>query len=242
MFSIVKHGVPYNFIETGLTQTDKWLRDNFAIWEPFTFEVFEKVANAEKLAVDIGAWIGLTGIWLSKHFKHVIAVEADPKAVESLERNLNASGCKNVTIIPHPLFHKKQRVYFGPNKHVSGATLNDSMCQLKDNWTHPQDISMDALTLTDVLPEASQIGFIKCDIEGGEEVILEELVSFSKKHAIPLLLSFHIWWWREGNIRRFSSLFDTEKTQYFTDGFQSVVDPVSYLESTPMGTLFFRPI
>ncbi len=47
---------------------DDFLVYDFKDWENDTFEVFEKVKNQEGIAIDIGAWIGTTAIWLSKNF------------------------------------------------------------------------------------------------------------------------------------------------------------------------------
>ena len=54
----------------------QWFTSSFTNgnWEANTFEVFNHVKKADKKAIDIGAWIGPTSIWLSKNFKEVLVV------------------------------------------------------------------------------------------------------------------------------------------------------------------------
>ena len=77
------------------------------------------------------------------------------------------------------------------------------------------------------------IGLIKVDIEGGEENIMDDLMKFSSKHKIPVLLSFHLSWWKDQNINRFVYLFrdcilKNDKT----------TDLGNFLTSNPFSTLF----
>jgi 16S rRNA A1518/A1519 N6-dimethyltransferase RsmA/KsgA/DIM1 with predicted DNA glycosylase/AP lyase activity len=67
-----------------------WLIDvlKSQTWEPFTFEIFNKFKDNNKVAIDIGGWIGPTTIYLSKIFKEVITIEADNIAFESLSKNV----------------------------------------------------------------------------------------------------------------------------------------------------------
>ena len=78
-------------------------------WEPETFEVFKRCANKEKIALDIGSWIGATSVALSKQFKHVYCLEPDFIALGALKNNLKTNGCSNVDVIPKALFSKETR-------------------------------------------------------------------------------------------------------------------------------------
>ena len=69
------YGVEYNFgsDKNGHIKCLDWFLPRFKSeeWEPETFELFNYVKDSEGAAVDIGAWIGPTTIWLSNNFKHV---------------------------------------------------------------------------------------------------------------------------------------------------------------------------
>lgn len=177
-------------------------------WERETFNVFKDCANLEKCVIDIGAWIGPTSIWLSKNFKHVFAIEADPIALLALRDNLKNSGCNNVTIIDSPISAKSEKVYFGRNS-FNGNSLGSSTSQMKMEKKFEDDTELNSITLSQILDmvDPSEISLIKVDIEGGEELIMEDLFKTCAKHKIDLYLAFHTKWWQDKNFSRFESLY-----------------------------------
>jgi FkbM family methyltransferase len=240
-FLIIKEGVQYTF--TDLTKCDKtktWLKGHFHQWEPFTFKCFKLVSDNNKIAIDIGAWIGLTAIFLSTHFKHVICVEADKESVISLNSNLISSGCTNYSIINKAVYNIETSVIFGTNAFMNNSRLNDSMSQIKSNITNTSDYHIDTILLKSIIKDQdiTNIGLIKVDIEGGEEYILSDLLLLIKEYKIPLLLSFHITWWKDKNIMRFSHLLNN--MQCISDDNSLVTDITTHLIRNPFATLFFN--
>ena len=80
-------------------------------------------------------------------------------------------------------------------------------------------------------PTGAPVGFIKCDIEGGEENILRDLF----KQHVPMYISFHIPWWENPDISRFGDLF--ENCKIFRNGLIPEDDPISWLRKNPFGSL-----
>lgn len=235
----VKEGVNFNLVEIcDNTKIANWLKRTFNAWEPFTFESFRQAANPNKIAIDVGSWIGLTGIWLCKNFKHVLCVEADKLSVKALEANLKASDCQNYSIIPYALYNSKTKLYFGPNSFIENPTLNDSMSQLKTTTDKSDDYAIDTIIFSDIIKDipVDDIGLLKVDIEGGEENIIEELMLFSTEHKIPILLSFHISWWKNKNVDRFVHLFETCTIK--TDSNDTVTNLSEFLTAHPFCTFF----
>jgi FkbM family methyltransferase len=238
-YAYEKEGVLYNFADTTeQSWIHDWLVRSFPYWEPNTFKTFRAVVNSDKIAIDIGAWIGLTAVWLSKHFKHVVCIDADKKSVASLEKNLHASHCTNFNIINNAVYETRTRLTFGANNYLPHASQNDSTSQLKSVATKPDDYVVSTITLSDIFNsyEPSSVGFLKVDIEGGEEHILSQLFTKCKTYKIPFLISFHIDWWQDKDIGRFSYLFENCSVQ--TDSLEHVGDPVAYLKQHPFGSLF----
>ena len=241
MNTFYKEGVTFNFVKiTDNVECRNWMISNFHIWEPFTFECFRKVSNSSKIAIDIGAWIGLTAIWLAKHFKHVICIEADKISTENLRLNLIASNCDNFSIYENAFYNEKTNLCFGSNSFKSNSTLNESMSQIKFNSDKKDDYIVDTITLSEIIKgiPISDIGLLKIDIEGGEEFIMEDVMNFCSKNNIPILLSFHINWWKDKNFNRFINLFknfniisDQNKNIMFEELFEC-------LSSNPFVTLF----
>jgi len=117
-------------------QCFEWFIPLFASesWENGTFKIFNIVKNKHTSALDLGAWIGATTIWLSKNFKHVIAIEADPIACEALVKNLKFSDCDNVEVVNKPIHCENSNVVFGVNQYVKTLAdegLGSSTSQIK---------------------------------------------------------------------------------------------------------------
>jgi len=201
----VKHGVQYAFEDN--PETNEFTKIAFPSWEPGTFEMFDWVKNSSKTAIDIGAWIGTTSVWLSKNFNRVVSVEADKRSIYFLNRTIELSDCTNVTICPHPIYSSREKRVFGG---ING-TLNTSMSQIKDASDHPSDYTMETLTFDDILATTNtrieDVSFIKCDIEGGEEYILESLLDTADKHGIDVYMSFHVGFWKHHVPESFTTLF-----------------------------------
>ena len=98
-YIVVERGnVAHVFVATHVEWIDHFLEINFPEWENDTFAIFEMVKDPQGIAIDLGAWLGTTAIWLSKNFAYVVAVEADRDSVHYLEKNIRASDCQNVAI------------------------------------------------------------------------------------------------------------------------------------------------
>jgi FkbM family methyltransferase len=229
----IKAGVQYNLVDVP-SCIKPWLQSVFHKWEPETFEVFNFIASRGKdiTVLDLGAYIGLTAVWLCSNFKHVICVDADHEAIKSLKKNLCASKCTNFHIIDLAVYSESGKTLtFGPNKFRHGSVLNDSTSQIKLKESHSlEDYSVKTISVRDLIDDS--VGFIKCDIEGGEEHILRDLFN----HRIPLYISFHLSWWDNPDISRFSDLFQSVKDVY-VNGIVSEKDPISWLKKNPFGSV-----
>jgi FkbM family methyltransferase len=241
MSVFVKEGVTYVFNSlTGDTEGDNWLNNFFLLWEPNTFKVFKALSNKDKIAIDIGAWIGLTPIWLCKNFKHVICIEADKESIKSLEINLKSSDCTNYEIINKAIYSDNRRIYFGPNKFKHDSKLNDSMCQIKYSPNSSVDYEIETITVNDILKniDASTIGLIKVDIEGGEEYILSDLLNISKKYNITLYISFHLSWWNNIDISRFA--LQLSEFDCYINGLDYINEPINYIQHNHFESLLIK--
>jgi FkbM family methyltransferase len=236
---IDKKNVRHTFVDAGANAD--FLRNIFPSWESETFDVFDQVKNTHGIAIDLGAWIGTTAIWLSKNFYHVIAVEGDRESLIDLKKNLEASKCFNVTLCGQPVTGTQREVIFGPR----GNRMNESISCVKVSSTSEKDYIIESLTVRQLIkayisenPQINShpIAFIKCDIEGGEEEILEELLEFAYKNQSKAYISFHLDWWRSKKIVEFENLF-----KLFT-----IAVPLGtacdHLKNNPFGSLLFEPL
>jgi FkbM family methyltransferase len=236
---VTKKNVEYHFVPFD-HETDNFAKGIFKNWENDTFEVFDKVKNKESIAIDVGAWIGTTAIWLSNNFYHVIAVEPDNVSLFCLQQNLVASKCNNVTICDRPVLDRTRDVVFGPR----GKVLNQSISYVKEAANHPQDYIKKSITFKQLIhdyvyndPSLAQhkVSFIKCDIEGGEEAIMEDILHFAYNNRCKVYMSFHHDWWTSKRIDDYAYLFD-----YFHTS-PAVTDVVSHVKRHPFCSLLLIP-
>jgi FkbM family methyltransferase len=213
----------------------------FENWESETFDVFDKVKDKDTIAIDIGAWIGTTSIWLSKNFHHVVAVEADYESIKCLSNNLRASDCKNTTIAPKPVMDVTKKVVFGPR----GDILNESISYMKEKSDNALDYSTYSITFKQLIHDYvyenqdlnnKKISFIKCDIEGGEENILEDVLHFAYTNKCKVYMSFYVSLWQEKKLEEFAYLFKYFKTSCLDE------NVLEYIKNNPFGSLLFEPI
>lgn len=224
---------------------DNFLANQFVNWENDTFAVFEQVKNKDGIALDIGAWLGTTSIWLSNNFAYVVAVEPDSESIMHLKKNLDASSCKNVRVCEKAITHHGKPVIFGPRVSMfHGDKLNGSMSFVKEKSDSKIDYEVSSSTIADIYEEYiksdvmlknKEIAFIKCDIEGGEEMILEDVLKFALKHKCKAWISFHAAWWSHKKIEQFADLFKEFKADV------PLNDVVAFIQKYPFESVLFYP-
>lgn len=213
--TVAKRDVVHRFAKMGGGWVDDFTAYLFRNWEEDTFDTFEMVADKHGIAIDLGAWIGTTSIWLSKNFKHVFAIEADLESLIFLKKNLKASECANLTICDKAITDTNGSVFFGPRLSIRDC-LNFSTSYVKNESSSKNDITVSSITFDRLLKEyinlsdaakGHKITFIKCDIEGGEEKILKDVLDFANTNNCRVWMSFHYTWWEKNKITDFKSDF-----------------------------------
>ena len=209
--TVEKRNVVHKFAKTGQEWVDGFTALQFKDWEEDTFDIFEMVGDKNGIAIDIGAWIGTTSIWLSKNFKHVVAIEADKESVTFLNKNLEASGCTNVTVCNKAISDTNGVVFFGPRAAISD-TLNFSTSYAKEESNSKNDYAVASITFDQFIKNYvknndadHKITFIKCDIEGGEENILKDVLNFANENNCRVWMSFHYPWWNNKKMTDFKN-------------------------------------
>jgi hypothetical protein len=96
-------------------------------WEPLTLATLRAFCRPGMRFVDCGAWVGPTTLVAAGAGAEVIAVEADPAALEQLRANLAANPglAGRVTVLPRALSVEAGEVRMG-----AGRKPGDSMSSL----------------------------------------------------------------------------------------------------------------
>lgn len=123
-------------------------------------------AKKRNILVDLGGNIGLTSLWMSKHYscEKVICVEPDNSNCEILRRNLDANK------IPYKLV----KAAIGP---IDGFALftksiSSNLGHVGETGQKVKMLSMGTLLENDLKNET--IDILKLDIEGGEQALLTD--------------------------------------------------------------------
>jgi FkbM family methyltransferase len=217
------------FIPKNDENVDFW-NIHYNTWENETFYVFDQFLSVDKIFIDIGAWVGTTGMYGSRKSKHVYCIEADKKSFEDMTINFKNNCENNYTLINNAIYNIDDNyVQFGKNKFLIDSKLNDSTSQIYSvfDYNNTSAYFIKTITVNTLLKniDKNEISLIKVDIEGGEEYILEELIDLYIQHKIPMYISFHYTWWNNKDLGRFKLLSDLNKEKIINNPFISILFP-----------------
>ena len=229
-YIMAKKNDKHYFIER--RQTDQNLNfwaDAYRLWEPELHDIMDRILHKDKIFIDIGGWIGTTCIYGSLLSKYVYTVEADPLSFKDMVTN-GSLNRRNITFVERAIYDKSDAdVYIGKNRFGCGERLNESTSQLySEGDAGIEDcVTVKSLSIPDLFSrytiDPTQVSLVKVDISGGEEHILDDLGELYLKYKIPLYVSFHIDWWRDRNLDRFSILTPEHKAYLHANPFGSIL-------------------
>ena len=170
-----------------------WTKLETGTWEPDTLAIIENHVDSQTLFLDIGGWIGPTTLYAASLGAAVIVVEADPKALPPLRRNveLNPQMAKRIEIVAKALYHNigptLDKVRFG-----SRRKGGDSMSSLvHDKMATAWEVeTITPERLAELCRGAAHV-FMKVDIEGGEYSIFPKNDALFSLNLSALHLSLH---------------------------------------------------
>lgn len=179
---------------------DFWRRVGAGLWEPQTFEVFQRFLRHDKSYIDIGAWIGPTVLYGAMLSRRVHALEPDPVAFAELAANVEANPglLPKIRLYPYGIGAESGplRLYAGGLYFGEQSRFGDSMSgMLAAPGAAGQPCrEVQALDLEHFLSlnAIDDCNFIKMDIEGGEYAVIPGLWRRLPQLGLPTLyVSFH---------------------------------------------------
>lgn len=164
-----------------------WNEANSGVWEPETYETFERFIRPDRDYIDIGSWIGPTVLFGCQFARRAFAVEPDPVAFADLSANVSANPFSNIQLFNGCIAEKSGKVAFGSQGDGGDSMSSMLFASGKTRWT------VDALSFDDFLRahQVGDVGFLKMDIEGGEYGVLPTMLPYLQKHRPTLHLSLH---------------------------------------------------
>ena len=166
-------------------------------------------------------------------YAHVVALEPDPVALKRLKSNLSVNNYSNITLIDKALTNVNGKILFGGNGNLgnSESTMLVGNSQYIDEqwggrWTSKERneniIEVDGITIDKLIEDneidPTKIALMKMDIEGGEFILIPELINFLYEYDIPLYISVHYVFLKESHIIFILNiLFDSYYNCYIFD-------------------------
>lgn len=152
--------------------------------EIFIDEIYKFNTNTSKpIIFDCGANIGLATIYFKSIYPDSIiyAYEPDPAIFETLKFNITSCNFDNVNIINKAISNSEGYCDFVSEGSLSGMISADSKANL---------ISVKTERLKNILRDFSKIDFLKIDIEGHENIVIDDIISELPK-VQNLFLEYH---------------------------------------------------
>jgi FkbM family methyltransferase len=163
-----------------------WLR-KFHLSETLECRLVSKLCRPGMCVADVGANAGFYSLLFARHVGpagRVWAFEPDPVNFAMLQRNVEANGYSNVTMI---------------NKAVGAASGKDylyiSDIHTGDHRTYPSEprdrVPVEVVALDDYFPAGQKIDVIKIDIQGSEGKALEGMSrTLREQRELTILMEF----------------------------------------------------
>lgn len=160
------------------TEWGFWDRWEDGRWEPETKACIEQYVRGGTF-VDIGAWIGPTVLWAAPHASRIVAVEADPTAMQMLRHNTADLSVEYV-----------EAAVADCDGETTITTDGDSMSRIGGGG-----VTVPCMTIETLFHSLAITGadLIKMDIEGAEREVIAQAEPFLRRIGAPVLLSVHPW-------------------------------------------------
>lgn len=160
-------------------------------WEPQTYDNFERNISEQTTFVDLGAWLGVCSIWASAiGCKKIYTIEANPESYALLKKTFNANEDLKGLI---DLFN-----YCVTNQN-NGIVKFGRKTSSASRISQEGHYEVETITLRTFFEknEITEDVFLKMDIEGAEELALEDLLFFEKGIAnFKVYLALHPPFWK----------------------------------------------
>lgn len=172
-------------------------------WESGTFYILDLFKNNNGILIDIGAQIGSISLYSASLYKKIIAVEADPVAIEALKANIKCNNFKNINLIEKAISDTDNiEIIFGGNGPLGNSEstilVNDkNFLDIETKWknNHNEIVKVNTIKFETLIKELdldpNEIALIKIDIEGGEKIIIPDMKNCLISVNIPIWISLH---------------------------------------------------
>jgi hypothetical protein len=215
-----------------------WWTEHFAAgWQAATFRILRKTLISPRgptRLIDLGASIGEIALWSALHCEHVFCVEADDVALRELRENIAINRFQHcISVVPAALAPECGEPGRADREHAVSRLTLDALCRQHG------------------IPLESGRLVIKCDLGGGEEGVLGDLLAFAVAHhpvVDTLLVALDPPRWRDPSAlarildeayARHPMLHRWQLHSEHLEPLAGVADVLDYLDEVPRGALLW---
>ncbi|HEY7383290.1 MAG TPA: FkbM family methyltransferase [Beijerinckiaceae bacterium] len=165
-----------------------WDRVEAGRWEPGTLALIDQLVDGGTTFLDLGAWVGPTALYAATRARRVIAVEADPAALDQLKRNLsvNPDLAQRIDIVAGAIDAREGPVTLGARRKAGDSMSSTLLANSEHTWTAA---AITPAQLAGRLRPDERL-VLKIDIEGAEYALLPHLAPLLDR-ADAILAAFH---------------------------------------------------
>lgn len=187
--------------------------EGFQSWDESIIHVLDKYCKRDKQFLDIGAWVGMTTLYAMRKSCHVVSVEPDPSHHEQLEMNVRNNKTHEVRV------DVEKRVVCHTSDMEAVRDEMDLMFAPRYLAPYASGITAKTISVYDLVREYNldNLSLIHVDIEGGEELILDQLAHYSCN--VPVYIRMYYSWWRNKDMDRFTMLTEHQKNLLRQNGY-----------------------
>ena len=143
--------------------------------------IIKEFKDKDKIAIDVGVYRGIYSFQLSKYFKKVVSFEPNPLIFNDLKNNLEKI-ISNIQIFNYALSNEdgvtklkipnRGKSIFNKNYEelfkLGAASIHQS-----NNLGNYQSFDVSKKKLDDIINRSEKVGFIKIDVEGHENEVID---------------------------------------------------------------------
>ncbi len=181
----------------------------FLLKELFEFEIYRfKTDTKEPLIIDCGANIGLSVIYFKRLYPNakIIAFEPDPKIFSHLEHNIASFGFEEVELINKALWNEETELEF----YSEGADGG----RIKEAGDKEKIVKIKTEKLSKYLSQ--KVDFLKLDIEGAEQEVLNECKDLLK-NVESIFVEYHSFTDKRQNLWEILKIFEESGFRYYIE-------------------------
>ena len=164
----------------------KWtLKENLSVDATHWLDVIEPLLTKQDIVFDVGTNIGTIANWLANRTKHVHGFEPHPENIEMTRDQVKLRKTKNITLSQIALSKEPGTLQLHVKSFHGHHSLGDTAAS---PTVEKIDVEVDTVDRYCSTHGIDRIDFLKIDVEGFEDDVLQGATSMLKDHRIGFAL------------------------------------------------------